>query len=184
MKKTVVLLAGLALAGLSTSAFAGQGFVRGEAGRSNTSIDIEDFGSDSDHDTALSLRGGYWFNPNIAVEGFYSSVYDKTITDGTDRADIKLSAIGVGVVAKKNFGPDNTGFFIDGRAGIARGKLKVESNLGDGSDTSTKPYFGVGVGYDFNANTGLSLNYDRLKGSGEGVDITAKTLTVGFEYRF
>jgi len=42
----------------------------------------------------------------------------------------------------------------------------------------------VGVGYDFTNTFGVSLNYDVLKGSGEGVDVTAKPLTLGIEYRW
>ena len=187
MKKMFVLTAALALAGLSTAASAaeGQGFVRGEVGRSHDSVDVSGFGSESDNDTSWSLRGGYWFNPNIAVEGFYSRFYDKSFSDGTDSASIKLSAIGVGVVGKKNFGADNTGFFIDGRVGVTRGRIEASaSGVGSASDTSTKPYVGVGVGYDFSKTFGLSLNWDHQKGSGDGVDVTANTLTLGAEVRF
>ena len=185
MNKFVVLVGALALAGLSTSAMASGGFVRVEAGRSHNSVDVDEIGRGSDNDTGYSVRGGYYFNDNIAVEGFYSKFYDETLDAGElGDANLQLSAIGLGVVGKKNFGTDGTGFFIMGRTGIARGKVKVAVAGERGSDTSTKPYFGVGAGYDFSRNVGLSLNYDHHKGAGEGVDITAKTLTLGFEYRF
>ena len=186
LKKHLVLASALVLAGLSTTAAAADGnwFVRGEVGRSTVDVDVSGVGSDSDHDTSYSLRTGYWFNRNFAVEGFYSKFYDQDFTDGVDSANIKLSAFGLGLVGKKNFGADGNGFFIDGRAGITRGKIAVDSTFGNGSDTSTKPYIGVGAGYDFNRNLGLSLNYDHHKGSGDGLDITAKTVTFGVEYRF
>ena len=186
MKKHLVLASALVLAGLSGTAAATDSnwFVRGEVGRSHVNLDLSGVGNGSDNDTAWSLRTGYWFNPNIAVEGFYSKFYDQSFTDGVDSANFQLSAFGLGVVGKKNFGADGNGFFIDGRAGITRGKIKVDSTFGNGSDTSTKPYIGVGVGYDFSKSFGLSLNYDHHKGSGDGVDITVKTLTLGAEYRF
>jgi opacity protein-like surface antigen len=187
MQKTLVLAAALALAGLSNAAFAadGSGFIRGEIGRSHVNVDVSGLGSDSDTDTNYSFRGGYWFNSNFAIEGFYSNLYDKSFTDGVDTADAKLSAIGLGVVAKKNFGADGNGFFIDGRAGITRGKIDLSvSGLGSDSATSTKPYFGAGIGYDFSKNFGLSLNYDHLKGSGDDISVTANTLTLGAEFRF
>lgn len=44
--------------------------------------------------------------------------------------------------------------------------------------------FGVGAGYDFNEKFGISANYDRLKGAGDGFEVDADTLTLGFEARF
>ena len=186
-KSPLILAATLVLAGLSGTAAAADSnwFVRGEVGRSHAQFDVSGLGSDSDNDTSYSLRAGYWFNRNFAVEGFYSKFYDQDFTDGVDSANIKLSAFGLGLVGKKNFGADGNGFFIDGRAGVTRGKIDASiDGLGSDSATSTKPYIGVGAGYDFNRNRGLSLNYDHHKGSGDGLDITAKTVTFGVEYRF
>lgn len=186
MKKNLILAAGLALAALSAPAFAdGAGFVRVEAGRSDVDFRI-DGGSASDKDTTWGVRGGYWFNPNFAVEGFYSQVYSTSIDDGFDTYQVKLHGVGVGVVGKKNFGGAHTGFFIAGRAGIARGVITAEldGSVEEAEASSAKPYFGVGAGYDFNEKIGLSVNYDQLKGDGDGLDVTAKTLTLGLEARF
>ena len=187
MKKQLMLL-GAVLALASTQAMAG-GFIRGEAGRANVSADASGYGSDSDSDTVYSVRGGYWFNPNFAVEGFYSNFYDKSATfdDGTGPVTVhgKLSGIGLGIVGKTDIGNDQTGFFVSGRAGIMRGKVNVSATgFGSGSDTSTKPYFGVGVGYDFSPKFGMSLNLDHQKGSGSDLSLTARTITLGFEARF
>jgi len=59
MKKSLMLASVLALCGLSSSAFAGEAFVRGEVGQSKVKASIEGLGSDHDKDTAYSLRGGY-----------------------------------------------------------------------------------------------------------------------------
>lgn len=185
--KQLALVAGLALAGLSTPALAdGSGFIRGEVGRSDIDISVDDFGSASDKDTTWGVRGGYWFNPNIAVEGFYSQLYSTTFDDGFDSYHAKLHAVGVGLVGKKNFGGNHQGFFISGRAGIARGviTLEIDGSVEDAEASSAKPYFGVGAGYDFSERFGLSVNYDRLTGDGDGVDVTARTLTLGLEARF
>ena len=189
MKKSSLILAtSLLLAGLSGTAAAADSnwFVRGEVGRSHAQFDVSGLGSDSDNDTSYSLRAGYWFNRNFAVEGFYSKFYDQDFTyQSPDDTNLKLSAIGLGVIGKKNFGADGNGFFIDGRAGITRGKVDASiDGLGSDSETSTKAYFGAGVGYDFSRNFGLSLNYDHHKGSGDGLSVTANTLTLGAEYRF
>jgi OmpA-OmpF porin, OOP family len=186
VKKQFALVAGLALAALSAPAMAdGMGFVRGEVGRSNIDFNVEG-ARGSENDTAWGIRGGYWFNANFAVEGFYSQYYSTTFNDGFDTYDLKLHGVGLGVAAKKNFGGDHTGLFIGGRAGIARGVATVEFDgaLEDGEVSSAKPYFGVNAGYDFTPNFGMSINYDRLTADGDGVDVTAKVLTLGAEARF
>ena len=181
MKKSVFLASALALASLSSTAVAGEDggnwFVRGEAGR--TSLDIQ--GLDA-RDDAYSVRTGYFFNPNFAVEGFYSNYGD----DSEDGVSVKLHGFGVGVVGKKNFGPNShTGFFLSGRAGVARfeTKLAVE-DVGSVKESSNKGYLGVGTGYDFSPNLGLGLNYDYTKSDSFGANIKIKTLTLGLEYRF
>lgn len=182
-----MLAVGLALAGLSAPALAqGSGFIRVEAGRSNVDISVDDMGNGSDKDTAFGFRGGYWFNPNVAVEGFYSRYYSASYNDGFDTYNVKLHGVGIGLAAKKNFGGNHTGFFIGGRVGVARGVATVESNgsIEDADASSARPYFGVGAGYDFNEKFGLSVNFDHLKSGGDGVDVTAKTLTLGAELRF
>ena len=69
--KTCVLACALALAALSTSAFAADGsgdwYLRGELG--NSRLSVQDL-SGHDNDTAYGVRGGYWFNPNFAAEAF------------------------------------------------------------------------------------------------------------------
>lgn len=176
MRKILFFAGALALASASTAAMAQGPFVRVEGGHSQLHVD-----GDSDGDTAWSLRGGYAFNPNFALEGFYSQLYDAT----ADGVAGKVDGYGVGVVGKKNFGPEDTGFFVDGRVGLARDKVKIGiAGLGSESDRSTRPYYGVGAGYDFNKNFGLSLNYDWNKVSAFDTDGKVKTLTMGAEYRF
>lgn len=185
MKKHLVLAAGLALSMLAAPAIAGEGFVRFEAGNSDVEFDIDGF-SESDDDNAFGFRGGYWFNPNFAVEGFYSRVYSQTVNDGFDDYSIKLHGVGVGLVGKKNFAGAHQGFFVSGRAGIARGVLTVDydGEVEEADAGDIKPYFGVGAGYDFSPTFGVGLNYDQLRSGEDGVDVTAKTVTASIELRF
>jgi hypothetical protein len=159
------------LAGLSTNAMAAElngGFIRGEVGRSNVDVD----GLDTDNDTSLLLGGGYYFNKNFAVEGFWANLYDDN--------DASLHGLGLGVVGKTNFQNDDTGFYLSGRLGMLRARGEI-----DGDDaTSTKPYFGVGAGYDFNENVGLGVNYTRFTGDFEGLDVDANTIAAALEFRF
>ena len=184
MKKTLVISCALALASLSTAAMAaeGQAFVRAEVGQSDSDFQVDGFGNSSDTDTTYSVRGGYWFNRNFAVEGFYTSMYDES----QDGASLKLSAVGVGAVIKKHFTSENTGFFAGARAGLEQ--LKGEAGLaGSGSvdETKNKVYFGAGVGYDFNESFGVSLNYDVQSRADFGpASVNTDTVSLGGEFRF
>ncbi|WP_315386228.1 outer membrane beta-barrel protein [uncultured Stenotrophomonas sp.] len=182
MKKYLTLAAAVALATLSTDAMAGHAFVRAELGSSDTEISYAGFrGSESD--TSAAIGGGYWFTPNIGVEGHVGSLYNKDL--GYDQ-ELDLVSIGAGLVVKKNFGADNTGFFIGARAGIARLTAQVREDTFDVVDdeSSTKAYYGVNLGYDFNRRWGLSLNYDRRQGDFSGVDVDVDTISLGGEFRF
>ena len=158
---------------------AGQWYGRLEIGHSDVEVEVDDLSAD-DTDTAYGLRVGHYFTPQFAVEGFYSILGDRSI----EGVSYDMDAAGLGVVGKKNFGADNTGFFIAGRAGVQSVNTKRSAAGVSLRDRSTKPYFGVGAGYDFDHNNGLSLNYDYNKGDLFNADVTAQSLTLGYEYRF
>lgn len=178
MRINKTLLA-MVLAFAAAPAFAqdGTGFIRAEAGRTDLTVD----GVEGD-DTGVNVRGGYFFNPNFGLEGFYANYGE----DADGGARIKADGYGVGVIGKANFGEAAyTGFFINARAGVARNKLDVRvEGLGSVNDTDTNYYVGVGAGYDFNRNFGLSLNYDYQKPKVFDTRFKVETLTVGVEYRF
>jgi len=186
MKKSLLLACALAAA-LPSAAWAnrpGYGFVRVEAGNGRAELDV-DGASDSDTDTAYSIRGGYYFSENWAVEGFYTSYYDQKQDDVT----LKFNGYGVGAVGKINFGDDDLGWYVGGRAGVVQSKVKFAvENLGGDSAEDLRPYVGVNAGYDFSPNAGIGLSYDYFKAKpefdGQEIDVTAGTLTLGVEYRF
>jgi hypothetical protein len=190
MKKQVMLLTGLALAFSAAPVMAGQGFVRGEIGRADIDFDLSGVGSNGETDTTWSVRGGYYFSNTMAVEAFYSEFYDESTVfdDGTGTpitASGKLSGIGLGLVGKTHMGDDQTGWFVTGRVGVMRGKIEASlTGFGTESETSYKPYYGVGGGYDFSPKMGLSVNLDHYKGTGDGLSIAAMTGTVALEVRF
>jgi hypothetical protein len=183
MKKTLILACALALAGVSNVALAtegGTGFVRAEVGNTDVDFDIDGFGSGSDSDTAYSIRGGYYFTHNFAVEGHYTNLYDQSESG----ASIQLSSWGAGIVGKKNLGANDSGFFFSGRVGLENVKGEVDDGFDSASDNSTNLYYGVGAGYDFNEMFGLSLNYDYRQADFDGLDADAGTLSLGGEMRF
>lgn len=187
MKNAVSLACALALAAWAVPAFAAegqgrQGFVRGELGNADLELSVPGIGSSSDDDTAVGFGGGYWFNANVGVEGSYALLYNREIDNDND---LDVLTFAVGVVAKKNFGADGNGFFIGGRAGLARMVVQIRDDFDvEDDDASTKPYYGLNAGYDFNRHFGLSLNYTRYQGDFDDVEIDADLLSIGGEYRF
>lgn len=184
MNKTIILAAVLA-ACASAPAFAADGrggYIRAEIGQSDIDLDYAGF-SASEDDTSFVFSGGYWFNRNFALEGHVGTLYTEYLGDDLD---LDLVSFGVGVAAKHNFGPDGTGFFIGGRAGIARITAQLREDDWDVIDDehSNTPYFGASVGYDFNPRFGLSLNWDRRQADFDGIDLDIDTLGIGGELRF
>lgn len=124
------------------------------------------------------LDGTATLHTAFGVEGAVNVLYAKEVSDNTS----DLHSVGVGVVAK-NFG-GHQGFFMP----CWYRPLTVElldddfDVIEDGS--STEPYVGAMVGYDINDHFGLSLNFDYLQADIEGLDIEAKKISVGGEYRF
>ena len=181
MKKTLILSAALALAGLSNVAMAADGaagFIRADIGSSDVDVD----GFDESY-TSTSFGGGYWFNRNFAIEGRIGVLANE---EASNDIDVDLVHLDLGAVAKKNFGANGNGFFISGRAGISQMTLQVREDDFDVIDdeSSIKPYVGVGIGYDFNDSWGMSLNYDVRRADFEGTDVDVDTLSVGGEWRF
>jgi OmpA-OmpF porin, OOP family len=187
MNKIIKLSFALALVAASTSTYAAEGsgiFVRAEAGASRATLHVDNGGYDSDNDTSYSLRGGYYVTKHFAVEGFYSKYYD----EATDGVSTDAKGFGVGLVGKTHLNESDTGFYLDGRLGLARTKLQGSvDDLGSAEQSNTRAYFGAGVGYDFTPNMGLSLNYlfhDSILIENSDIEAKFETLNVGFEYRF
>ena len=186
MNKILAFSVALALAGVSFSASAAEGtpvnggFVRAEVGNSRLSI-----GGSSGNDTVFSARGGYFFNKNVAIEGFYAN-YGQ---DADSTGKVSIDGYGIGVVGKKHFDNSDVGMYFGGRVGVAVNKAKLRVNgVGNFDGNKTTAYYGLGLGYDFSQNFGLSLNVDQtkadFKAAGTNIGATVTTSTFGLEYRF
>ncbi len=190
----------MTFAGIAPSSHAaGAVFARVETGNADTKFDSDRIDSSED-DHAFAIRGGYYFTPHIAVEGFYGQFYDAQIGGPVNfvvlSTEAQLRAYGAGVVGKMRFGEDR-GFFIQGRAGLASVAADVAITFNpcanligcpqtqNQKERSTEPYYGVGAGYDFNEHVGLSLHYDVLKADFDnGLGTDSRTVSLGLEYRF
>jgi hypothetical protein len=187
--KTLLAVSLLALAGASSVATAADDdswFVRGNVGTSR--LNTNDFGSFGSG-TAAGVSGGYYFTPNIGVEGRYMDYgnHDVPFIGG---GSARVDGFGIGVVGKWHFDPNNTGFYVDARGGFLRTETKLPGGQnGDGgnvhlTDDHSSGYIGVGGGWDFNRNFGLGLNYEYAGARAFGVHGQTSTVTGDVELRF
>ena len=127
-----------------------------------------------DSEIGYGLTAGYQFNEYFAVEagGRFASGFDvsavRRAPDGrggfltsTTKFDSKVRTFNFGGRATMPLGEH---FYVTGKAGVHFWKLKTSGGGASFSEDGTKPYFGAGVGYDFNEKIGLRAEYTRYKG--------------------
>jgi len=132
-----------------------------------------------DRDTAQGFDFGWRFLPWLAVEAGYNRLGQfsfECIDDFCGPVSvptIQLDSTELGLAARFPFGDSK--FYGQVRAGLHRWDVGVS-----GSGHQTDPYYGVGIGYQFNPRFSLSLNYDRYEA--EGFD--ADRIGLGMEINF
>ncbi|PXV58367.1 OmpA-OmpF porin, OOP family [Dyella jiangningensis] len=210
MKKLIPLVAlSAALLSPLTAALADQNdggfFVRGNAGQSDYRVSNQYFSSNTGFGWDLGL-GYRWATPsgNWGIDAGYVDLgkakLNNSYVDYESGYGIatsgKAATHGWTLGANYLYQFENN-WNIQARTGLAFTKSRATITLSDtlgnstdpvrGSDNSTSWYGGVGVGYDFNRNFGVSLNYDyyglslgsKFKGDG-----SASVISLGAEYRF
>ncbi|QDE41207.1 porin family protein [Luteibacter pinisoli] len=192
-------------------------FVAVSGGTSHNDIDrnvssASHFLTKDDSSTAFSVVGGYrWVvsRPfSLGIEGGYvslgktdwSQISGGLSTRFRDREKTKSDAVLVGVNGKVDL---PHGFTATARLGLAHVRTRYQAgsdayvvykptppmSLQRSSSTDNAIYGGVGFGYDFNENVGLTLSFDRYGFKAEGpIDHghTAHANVAGItaEYRF
>lgn len=175
--RSKLLTATLAAALLGTSAFAAQaqdtGFYAGlGAGQSRV-----DEGAYDDHDTALSLFGGYQFHRNFALEGGFTDFGDlRPDVPGADLSVDSVSLTAVGIL------PFNDRFSGYAKAGVQRWDLDhaIPALTGTTKDHGTDPVYGLGLQYRFNDQVALRGEYTRTEV--RDIDVDAAQMQVRFDF--
>jgi OOP family OmpA-OmpF porin len=141
-------------------------------------------GSCDDKDTAYRIFGGYKFHPNIAVEGGYAPLGERSSSRPGGNVTAEANAwdiVGVGSW------PLGNNFSILGKLGFYNAEIKL-GGLVSGKKTTTDLTYGVGGQYDFNRNLGLRLEWNRYSGvkfaGPSGGDTDIDVLSVGALWRF
>ena len=157
MKKTFsTALAGAAMSFAVHADARAEGFIGAAAGSSEwPSAACATSDSCDRHDATWSVRGGYMFGPYVGLEARYVDL-------GRARMKTTLEI------------PDVT---------IAGDSSNVTVLGARGSDTKTKPYYGVGLDYAFARDWSAGVEATRYRVSFGGTD-DVDTLTASLTYRF
>lgn len=202
LKKAVVMLAGLLVAGAASA----QGFyVGGNLGQSRTSFGSEfrgatpgDVTSYDKSDMAYKLFAGYEINKYFAVEGGYADLGDPqvnvTYVGGWDKMTQESSAW---FVVGKGTLPINEQFNVFGKLGVSRNKVKSIGTDNTGgkdtvSDSRMEAVYGVGAEYNVTKQVGVRMEYENFgkfgdynAATGNGTGRTKTSLwSVGVSYKF
>jgi OOP family OmpA-OmpF porin len=173
-KATIAVLVAAGFAALPS--FAQQGWYAGFGiGRGNLNVSGQDLtglanASVDDSDTTYTVRGGYRFHPNLAVElGYYDlGQYSFNGTSGAVAVSgsAKAKSYGVSLVA---IAPIQA-FDLYGRVGWAESELKVNANTAlataNASDRQGEATYGLGARWNFSKNIGLFAEWmknDKIK---------------------
>ena len=193
MKKIVTvltLLAGLAAAP-AYAQFAQDSFYAGiGAGRGNLSLSGQDLTGLSnatvgDNGTTYTVRAGWRFHPNLAVEAGYYDLgeydFQGGVTGATVSGTAKAKSAGLSLVAFAPLGPQ---FDMYARIGVEQSEIKVNASTNvtpgnaDLADKQTGATYGIGGHWYFTKNIGLFAEW--MKNDKIQVD----SYLVGIDFRF
>ena len=181
MKKTSYLRFAVALACsmVGVSSFA-QPYVGVSVGPSKIHTDCGGLKCDLS-DTAVKIMGGYMLSPNWAVEASYGKLGKATANDGSFRATVEVTGLGLGAAYHLPFSDQFSGVI---RLGISANNAEIKSNEGfSNKESSTKPYFGVGVNYAVTKQLSIGAGYDRTSAKIDtNADVDAFVISTSFRF--
>lgn len=152
----------------------------GYAGAGILNSGVDDSGL-NDRSTGADVFGGYRFNPNFSLEGFYADLgkYEERI--GAGRISLDAQTFGVRAVGAV---PLTDGFSLYARVGFQRWDAKVEGSAGTqlliGEDSGTDLTLGLGGEFAFSERVALRGGWDRYKFDDVDADAASLGLKISF----
>lgn len=154
-------------------------YIGGAVGQSEADGDCPAGFSCDFKDSSWKVFGGYHFNRNFALEGFYANVGEIQLQSGAVTATGEMTAFGVTAIGVLPLGER---FSLFGKAGLSFTEQKFSASApgftaGD-SDDGTEFIFGFGGFINIIPRLAIRLEWERFQDS--EVDV----LSVGVQYRF
>lgn len=176
MHKTLIAiaLASLTLPGLAR---ADDHYLRGGIGQAEP-----DSANIDDSSNAWTLGVGWRFTRHFSVEAGYSDLgdYASSAPAVGGPMNLRITSLELGMAAKLPFGDSK--FHGQARAGVHRWENKFNNFEASAKETGADPYYGLGLGYDFNEYFSVSINYERYALDNDAVG-DADRLMLAFEMR-
>lgn len=131
-----------------------------------------------DSDNALGLKFGYLFDGRFGLEGGYLDLGDYRARGGDRGADLTLDVEGYYLVGVYNH-ELAANWDVYGKLGVFA--VDTDSSLTGFNRSSTEPYGGIGVEYDF-GDWNLFGEYTKLDTDVD--DLTIDAISLGVKYEF
>lgn len=200
MKKNKILLVGLCLVGIGSTAaraaYAPRWYVGGSRGLTRTHYSMNDaalFDYDpipeiENHDNAWKIFGGYHFSPNWGVELAYIHLGTASFSgpsggiNARDTFSVRATnLVGVGTLPLKN------NFSIFGKVGLYSSLstyrcVEYCGGIADDDRGTTRESAGVGMQYDFTHNLGLRAEYEHFSRIPTAAVINGNTINIESNY--
>lgn len=169
----------LSLSAMSANVFAAD--AGGYAGASALSNSVDDSGL-NDRTFGGEIFGGYRFNPNFSLEGFYANFGTFEEKIGAGRIELDGQSFGARAVGSV---PLSESVSIFARVGFQRWDGDVKATVGTqnligGKDSGTDLTFGLGAEYAFSEQVSLRGGWDRYKF--DDVDVDSANLGIKFNF--
>ncbi len=181
----------LAVLALGVSSAMAQVSVGLTAGQSRLNVDLEGFTSGDKTDTAVKGYVAYDFGNSWSVEAQFLNLGKATARGGLFANDVltaKSTSFGVGAAYHFSF---NDAFGAVARLGVAKNELKIQYNPNAPGffseslkESTTQPYFGLGLTYKLTDSVRLGLDIDSTKVEFQGEKANVRAITFGAAYRF
>lgn len=169
----------LSLSALSANVFAAD--AGGYAGVSALSNSVDDSGLE-DRTFGGEVFGGYRFNPNFSLEGFYANFGSFEERIGAGRVELDAQSFGARAVGSV---PLSDAASIYARIGFQRWDGDVNATVGTqnligGEDSGTDLTFGLGAEYALSEKVSLRGGWDRYKL--DDVDVDSANLGIKIHF--
>ncbi len=176
-----------AVLGTMMAAASAQVYVGGNVGQARTNVDCSDSLSCDKSDTGYKLTVGYKLNPTVALEAAYvnfGKVKARYLDDDANPFSVEVKGHGVLLAAAFRY-PVMPTLNVVGRLGMASLKAKGSSSLGTSdSESSTKPYVGLGAEYALTKELRLTAAADFTRAKFADDSYAVRLLSLGAQYDF